>query len=195
MLNVVIFGPPGAGKGTQAALVAKKYQLTHLSSGDLLRQERDNSDNGARIRKYQDSGQLVPDSLVIEIVKKAVVKKAQKSGLVFDGYPRNIRQARSLNSLFKEIDSEIDLVVNLKLSAAKAAQRILLRGQTSGRSDDNRQTIYSRFKVYRAQTAPLLEYYQKQNRVMNIDGSLDIPSVFKKIQEAISKFQKQSSGK
>ncbi len=186
MLNIVIFGPPGAGKGTQASLVAKKYNLRHLSSGDLLRLERENGELGDKIKKYQDSGQLVPDQLIIKLIKAAVLKKSSTAGIVFDGYPRNIKQASSLKKLFQEKREEIDVVINLKLSAEKAAQRILLRGQTSGRSDDNKKVILNRFRVYKSQTAPLLEYYQNQGKIVNIDGSLDVETVFNKIQSAIT---------
>jgi len=187
MLNLLIFGPPGAGKGTQAALIAKEYQLTHLSSGDILRQELKNGQLGAQIKKYQDAGKLVPDRLVIKMIETAVIKKIKGRGFIFDGYPRNLKQAHSLDKLFKSKALGIDLVLNLKLNEAEASKRIILRGQASGRSDDNKKTIKARFQVYRAQTYPLLDFYKKQKKVINIDGRPEIKKVFENIGKIIAK--------
>ena len=186
MLNLIIFGPPGAGKGTQAALIAKEYRLTHLSSGDILRQELKNGQLGAQIKKYQDAGKLVPDKLIIEMVEKAAAAKMKKTGLIFDGYPRNLKQARSLDKFLNANKTAIDLVLNLKLSEREAEKRIILRGQTSGRSDDNRQTIKKRFGVYRLQTAPLLKYYKEQKKIISIDGRPDIAAVLKNIKQILN---------
>ena len=181
MINIIIFGPPGAGKGTQAELISKKFGLRHLSSGDLLRQARQDKILGPRIKKYQDSGRLVPDTLIIKMLEAAVAKNWRGAGFIFDGYPRNLRQARSLDNFFKHKKSQLDLVLNLQLGAKEAAKRIILRGQNSGRSDDNRQTVLNRFRIYRAQTAPLLSYYQQQKKLINIDGRPNIKEVYKQI--------------
>ncbi len=186
MLNILIFGPPGAGKGTQASLIAKQFKLKHLSSGDLLRQERENGVLGRQIRKYQDSGHLVPDSLIIKMFEAAVAKELKGAGFIFDGYPRNLRQAKALDKFFKTHGSALHLVINLKLSATEAARRVVLRGKTSGRSDDNRKTVLSRFQVYLVQTKPLLEYYKKQKKILHIDGRPPVPEVFKQIKIAIN---------
>lgn len=185
MLNLIIFGPPGAGKGTQAALLAKKYRLAHLSSGDLLRQELKNGELGRQIKKYQEAGQLVPDRLVIQMVEQAAAKNLRGAGLIFDGYPRNLRQAKALDKFFRSKKTALSAVLNLKLGEREATERILLRGRTSGRVDDNRTTLRNRFRVYRAQTAPLLAYYKNQNKVKNIDGRPNIPTVLKTIQTMI----------
>ncbi len=187
MSNLLIFGPPGAGKGTQADRIAKKYKLTHLSSGDILRVELKNGERGAKIKKYLDAGKLVPDSLIIEIMDQAVLKNTKKSGFIFDGYPRTIKQAKAMDSFFKKNKITLNAVINLKLGEAEAVKRALSRGQTSGRSDDNIKTLRARLVVYRTQTAPLLEYYKAQKKVINIDGRPKIETVFKEIEERLNK--------
>lgn len=189
MLNLIIFGPPGAGKGTQAILLAKKYKLTHLSSGDLLRQELKNGELGKKIKGYQDAGKLVPDSIIIKMMENAVAKNIKGKGFIFDGYPRNPRQAKHLDKFLKGNRLNINAVFNLKLSQEEAAKRIILRGKTSGRSDDNLKTINNRYKVYRKQTAPLLEYYKAQKKVINIDGRPEIKLISKEINTSITKLK------
>ena len=186
-MNLLIFGPPGVGKGTQAALISKKYKLTHLSSGDILRAELKNGELGEKIKKYQDAGQLVPDTIIVAIMKKAIIKSIKKGNFIFDGYPRTIKQAKALDKFLKKNKIALDKVINLKLSKAEAVKRALGRGQTSGRSDDNIKTIKTRFAVYRAQTAPLLKYYKNQRKVINIDGRPKITDVFKSITKCLNK--------
>lgn len=189
MLNIIIFGPPGAGKGTQAILAAQRNKLIHLASGELLRRERENGKIGEQIKKYQDSGRLVPDKLIIEIITKEILNNRSKKGFVFDGYPRNLRQARSLDFLLKSLGSQIDSVINLKINTKKAIKRILLRGQVSGRSDDHRQVLSSRFQVYHLKTKPLVVFYKKQNKLINIDGDLEIEAINEKIQDTLNKIK------
>lgn len=186
MLNLIIFGPPGAGKGTQAALIASQYKLIHLSSGEILRRELENGALGKKIKSYQDSGRLVPDTLIIKMIESALVKKMTGRGFIFDGYPRNLKQAKALDKFFNDHQTPINLVLNLKLSESEAAKRILLRAKTSGRSDDNLKTIQNRFQVYRTQTAPLLEYYQEQEKIINIDGRPDIKTIFENINNRLT---------
>ena len=185
MLNLIIFGPPGAGKGTQAELSSKKYGLTHLSSGELLRKELKNGELGGQIKKCQDSGQLVPDSIIIAMVEKAVRRQLNKNGIILDGYPRNIKQAEKLDLFLSKNGQKIDKVINIRLGESEASRRMLLRGKTSGRSDDNLKTIKSRHKIYREQTKPLLDYYRQQKKIISIDGRPTIKEVFKKIETAL----------
>jgi len=186
-MNLLIFGPPGAGKGTQASLIAKKYKLTHLSSGDILRAELKNGELGARIKKYQDAGKLVPDSLIIAMMEKAIIKGAKQGGFIFDGYPRTTKQAKALDKSLKAENINLNAVINLNLSETEAINRILKRGRTSGRSDDNIKTIKARFAVYHTLTAPLLKHYQKQEKVININGRPPITAVFKTITQYLGK--------
>jgi len=189
MINLIIFGPPGAGKGTQAELIAKKYGLAHLSSGHILRQELQNEEFGAKIKKYQDSGKLVPDSLVIQMIEKNALENLSR-GLIFDGYPRSLKQAKSLEKFFQANNIILDTILNIELSVAEATSRILLRAKVSGRSDDNAKTIKARFQVYKAQTEPILAYYQKKHNVINIDGRPEIKVIFSKIKTEIKALKK-----
>jgi adenylate kinase len=187
MPNIIIFGPPGAGKGTQAKLIAEKNGLHHLSSGELSRQMVNNKKYGAKIKKCLAAGLLIPNNIIIGIVEKFIEKNSTKPGFIFDGYPRNISQAKALDRLAKKHRTKIDLVINLKLNEEEALKRILLRGKTSGRSDDNTKTTRNRLKIYRERTAPILSYYHQQNKLKNIDGLQTI----KKIEKEIDKIIKQ----
>jgi len=180
MRNLIIFGPPGAGKGTQAKLIAQKYKLTHLSSGEILRQARGRGSLGKKIKGYQDKGQLVPDALIISLMENRVARSA-KRGVIFDGYPRTLRQAKALDKFLNDKKNPLKTVLNLRLSETEAIRRIMHRSKTSRRSDDNPKTIHNRFRVYRAQTAPLLEYYAGQKKVITIDDRPPIAAVFKAI--------------
>jgi adenylate kinase len=183
-MNLLIFGPPGAGKGTQASLIAKKYHLTHLSSGDILRSEIKGGELGEKIKKHLAAGKLAPDKLIIEMMGKAI-SGVKTQGVILDGYPRTIKQAKALDKLLKAGKTALAAVVNLKLNEDEATKRILERGKTSGRSDDNSKTIKARLKIYRTQTAPLLEYYKEQGKIINIDGQPAIAAVFKNIQKKL----------
>ncbi|MFA5754184.1 MAG: adenylate kinase [Patescibacteria group bacterium] len=187
MLNLVIFGPPGAGKGTQAELVAEKFNLIHLSSGDLLRQELASGELGAEIKRYQDAGELVPDSLVVRLVENAITKNLDQAGFIFDGYPRNLNQAASLDEFLLAHGLKLDSVLNLELDEEEAVKRIILRGETSGRSDDNIETVRNRFSTYQSQTIPLLDYYRDKGILIDINGRPAIPEVTEQIMKVLKK--------
>jgi adenylate kinase len=185
MLNLIIFGPPGAGKGTQAKLIATQHKLVHLSSGEILRQKINNDDLGRKIKKYQDAGELIPNNLIIEIFQQEIIETLNPTGFVFDGYPRNIKQAKSLDLFLETNNLSVDLVLNLQLKEKTALDRIMSRAKTSQRSDDNIKTIEKRFEVYQAQTKPLLEYYKTQNKLIDINNELGIADVFQQIEKII----------
>ena len=184
MKNYVIFGAPGAGKGTQAELMAEKFGLVHLSSGAVLRQEAKKGGLGEKIKKYQAQGRLVPDAMIISLMEKKI-NRALKKGLILDGYPRTLHQARALDKFLASKKTAIDAVFSLRLSEALALKRVKQRGLSSGRSDDNSQTIINRFAVYHAQTLPLLDYYKKQRKLINIDGRPKINDIFQEIAKKI----------
>jgi len=185
-MNIIIFGPPGAGKGTQAKLIAETNNLSHLSSGELSRQMMTNKTHGAKIKTCLDAGKLVPNDIIINIVEKYIEKNKIEPGFIFDGYPRNITQAKALDKLAKKHQTKIDLVINLSLSEDEALKRILLRGQTSGRSDDNIKTTKNRLKIYRERTEPVLNYYKTQKKLKVVDGRQSIKKIASEIKKIIS---------
>ncbi len=189
MLNLIFFGTPGAGKGTQAELIAQKYGLTHISSGQLLRQEISTGELGPEIKHYLDSGTLVPDSLISKMIEKAILKDIQSNGFIFDGYPRSLEQAKALDSFLTNNNLHLSAVFNIEINEDEAKKRILQRGQTSGRSDDNLETISTRFTTYHNQTKPLLDYYSNQKEIIIIDGAPNIETVAINISQKIEEIK------
>lgn len=193
MINLLIFGPPGAGKGTQAKVISKKYKLTHISSGDLLRQESKTNSSHKDIAKILKSGQLVPDNLINNLLKEHLTKidPTKTKGFLLDGYPRTLKQAEFIDNYLKKNKQTIRAIISLKLKDKDAIKRILVRGKTSGRKDDNLKIIEKRLEIYQSETKPLLKYYQQQKKLINIDGRPDIELVSQKIGKVIDKLLKK----
>jgi len=190
MLIIVLFGPPGAGKGTQSQNLIGKYNLLHIATGDILRNaiERQ-TPRGIEAKKYMDRGELVPDELVIGIIGRQLDENlAGKSGVVFDGFPRTILQAKSLDELLSERKLAIDLMIALEVEYNELVKRITHRGLTSGRTDDQNTTIINnRIKIYNETTRNVIDYYRAQNKYCGIKGMGSIDEVFENISLTIDK--------
>jgi adenylate kinase len=188
MLNIVIFGAPGSGKGTQSDKIIENYHLFHISTGDVL---RDNMSRGTELGKvakdYIEKGQLVPDELIIDLLAQVLDenKENAKDGVIFDGYPRTIPQAEALEQMLADRGTQVDAVVGLEVPDEELIKRILLRGQQSGRADDNEETARKRLEVYYNQTSPLKAYYQEQGKYLAINGLGDIDGIFGLIKQAL----------
>ncbi|MBL7698413.1 MAG: adenylate kinase [Chitinophagaceae bacterium] len=180
MFNVILFGPPGSGKGTQSEKLIDRYGLVHLSTGNLLREQISNQTRlGLEAKKFMDSGQLVPDSVVIGMIRSAIKENPDAEGFLFDGFPRTVAQSQALDELLAENHSEINAVLALEVSEDELISRLLNRGKTSGRSDDtNEQVIRARITEYENKTAAVAEYYDQFGKVVKIKGEGDVEAIF-----------------
>ncbi len=175
MLNIVIFGGPGSGKGTQSEIITEKYQLTHLSTGDLLRAEMaKGSELGKIAKSYTDGGNLVPDEMIVKILAAAIDSQKNDKGYIFDGFPRNVAQASILEEMLAERGYKLGMLLNLVVPDNVLVERMLFRAKTSGRSDDNPETIKRRVQVYHEQTAPVIDYFKAKDLYIGIDGTRSI---------------------
>ena len=183
MFNLILFGPPGSGKGTQATEIESKYGLNHISTGELFRYELKNeTETGKEIKKYLDKGQLVPDEITIEMLKRKILSYDNPNGFLLDGFPRNKNQAGYLDKLFEELNAEVNLLISLDVEEDEIIKRILNRGKTSGRSDDNDIAIIKdRFKVYLDVTEPVFDYYDKSGKSTAVDGLGSIDQIFNRV--------------
>ncbi len=189
MFNLILFGPPGSGKGTQSEKLIERYGLIHLSTGDLLRKERaDQTQLGLEAKRYMDQGQLVPDEVVIGMIGSALDANPQAKGFLFDGFPRTVAQAEALDKLLKEKNTEIAVVMALMVSEKELMQRLLNRGKTSGRSDDiNESIIQARIAEYENKTAAVANYYDAFGKVIRIQGEGSVDDIFRKLCEQIDR--------
>ncbi len=182
MLNLVIFGAPGSGKGTQSEILIEQYGLDHISTGDILRGEiKAGSELGKAAKGYIDAGQLVPDGLIIDMIEKVLGERKPKKGIILDGFPRTVAQAEALDALFAKLGTRVHAVLDLQVEEAELIDRLLKRGQESGRSDDNLETIQKRLSVYHAQTAPIAAHYAQQGVHHAIQGSGAISDITARI--------------
>ena len=183
MLNIVLFGPPGAGKGTQSEKIIKKYSLVHLSTGDLFRLHLNNETSlGLEAKKYMNKGDLVPDQIVISMVEDKINKSSNVIGFVFDGFPRTINQAIALDNMLEKNNIPIKQMIALKVDENELIKRIKNRAKTSGREDDKSiDKINNRIQVYNEETKPVADYYKKHNKYSEVDGIGEINEIFLKL--------------
>lgn len=180
MLNLVLFGAPGSGKGTQSAKLIEEYGLHHISTGEVLRDHiKRGTDLGKVAQEYISQGQLIPDDLMISILDDVLEKEAKgKAGVIFDGFPRTIPQAEALKDLLKKRGTDLHAVVGLEVPEEELVERMLNRGKETGRADDNLETIKKRLDVYHNQTSPLRDYYHKEGKYIKINGSGIVDEIF-----------------
>ena len=171
MKNLVIFGAPGSGKGTQSDLLVAKYGFRHISTGDVLRAEiKQGTELGRTAQQFIDKGQLIPDELMIEILASVYDSLCPCEGVIFDGFPRTIPQAEALKKMLAQRGTEVNAVLQLEVPEEMLTERLLNRGKTSGRADDNAETIRKRLEVYHSQTAPLAAWYAAEGKLHAIKG-------------------------
>ena len=212
-MRLILLGPPGAGKGTQAKMLKEKFQIPQISTGDILRQAvKENTELGARAKKVMDVGQLVPDDVVIDLIKERIRQADCKAGFILDGFPRNIAQAEKLSETLVKMELKIDRVIDLEVNAEEVVNRLTGRstcpecgamfhnlsrppkvsgvcdsckGKLEQRPDDNRETIHERLKVYLESTAPLKEFYQKQGNLKMVEAKGSVEEIFSNVCEMI----------
>lgn len=191
MLNIVLFGPPGAGKGTQAVKLIDKYNLVHLSTGDIFRANiKGETELGNLAKSYIDKGELVPDEVTIGMLESEVEKNPRAEGFIFDGFPRTTPQAEALEAFLQNKGTEISVMLALKVAEEELIKRLLLRGKDSGRADDqNEEVIANRIKVYNEQTAVVADFYSAQNKFEEINGVGSIDEIFERLCSAIDSYR------
>ncbi len=181
-MNVVIFGPPGAGKGTQSKFIVDKFKLHQLSTGDLLRLEIKNKTKlGSQINSIMNSGELVSDNIVGDLIEKFISNEIYRNKIIFDGYPRTLNQAKKLDDLLVKYNQKIDMVLKLSVKLETVIKRILERQNEEQRADDNEEIAIKRYKTYEKSAEPVLEYYKKSNLIKVINGEATIPEINKEI--------------
>ena len=190
MKNFVLFGKPGSGKGTQAEHLSEKYKLYHISTGDLFRKNiSQNTSLGLLAQSYMDKGELVPDEVTIKMLENEIKENPQSKGFLFDGFPRTIAQAESLDKFLKSIDMQINATIALDVDEQELISRIIDRGKTSNRSDDQDiEKIQNRFNEYNMKTSTLSKYYKDQKKFFEVDGSGSVDEITKRLFELIDSF-------
>lgn len=186
MFNIIIFGAPGSGKGTQGQKLTDRYKLTHISTGEVLREKiRKQTPLGKLADEYISKGQLVPDNVVIDILTKFFADNPTSNGYIFDGFPRTLRQGEAMDEMLAEKNESINVVLWLDVDDDELVERLLNRGKEMGRNDDNLETIKSRLKVYYQKTAPLKKFYSKQGKLVKINGMGTVEEIFSRIEKVI----------
>ncbi|MCK5857483.1 MAG: adenylate kinase [Bacteroidales bacterium] len=192
MLNIALFGPPGAGKGTQSKYLVEKYNLTYISTGDILRVEiAEGSELGNKAKNIIAAGRLVSDDLIVQIIEKKILAE-KKDGILFDGFPRTVVQAYILDGLLLKLDTSLSMMLSLEVPKEELITRLLERGKSSGRSDDNLTVIQSRLKEYEEKTMPLVDFYKDRGKYIAINGVGDINDITNHLNDAIEKTLKRT---
>ena len=188
MFNIVIFGAPGSGKGTQSKMIVERYGFDYISTGDMLRQAiSQGSELGRTAKEYIDRGQLVPGDLIVRLIADFLDGKHGSKGVIFDGFPRTLKQAEALKTMLNERGTDIHILLDLQVEDDELVDRLIERGKISGRSDDNPETIKARLDVYHTQAAPLATYYIGEGKHVAIKGIGRIEEIFERIAEAIDR--------
>ncbi|MDR1331384.1 MAG: adenylate kinase [Tannerella sp.] len=191
MLNIVIFGAPGSGKGTQSKLMIEKYGLDYISTGNVLREAiTAGSELGKLANSYMNEGKLVPDDLIIQLISDFLDGMSDSRGVIFDGFPRTIPQAKALKELLNRRGTDVSIMLDLQVDDDELTRRMLERGRISGRTDDKPETIQQRLNVYHTQTAPLATYYISEDRRVAIKGTGSIDDIFRRIDGAVANLLK-----
>lgn len=188
MLNLVLFGPPGAGKGTQADFLIEKFKLIHLSTGDMLRKQiAEETPLGLEAKSYMDKGFLVPDSIVIGMIKSILQNDEEAKGYIFDGFPRTVAQAKALDVILNENETPVSGMFCLCVEKDELVNRLLFRGKTSGRTDDQDVSIIeNRIQVYNEKTMPIKDYYLEQNKYYMIDGMGSVEEIAERLSNTVA---------
>jgi adenylate kinase len=182
MFNLILFGPPGSGKGTQSEKLIMRYGLKHLSTGDLLRSEiARQTPLGMEAKKVMDRGELVSDEIVIGMIRSNIDANQQVRGFLFDGFPRTVAQAEALDNLLEFKNNPINVVISLLVSEDELKTRLISRGEVSGRADDNEEVIVNRIKEYHAKTSPVADYYRSKNTLIELPGEGSVDEIFDSI--------------
>jgi adenylate kinase len=190
MLNIVLFGPPGSGKGTQAEKLIQKYGLIHLSTGDILREAiSKKTPLGVKAKEYIDKGELVPDEDVVNMVIKKLDAEKDPNGFIFDGFPRTCGQAQVLRDLLADRNTRINVMIALQVHEEELIKRLLKRGQESGRSDDQLSVIRNRIEVYERDTYPVIDFYRKMDKFRSVDGVGTIDEIFDRITRVVEQMR------
>lgn len=190
MLNIILFGPPGAGKGTQSQFLREKYQLTYISTGEILREEiAAETELGLQVKEIISQGNLVSDEIVAKIIEKRISENLTSAGFLFDGYPRTVKQAEILDEMMKKYSMALTGVLSLEVPENLLIERMLERGKTSGRADDNIDSIKHRFVEYEAKTRPVLDYYVGKGNLHPVNGVGEIPQIFENLCKVIDEIR------
>jgi len=189
MLNLILFGPPGAGKGTQAEFLINEFKLIHLSTGDLLRSQiAEGTKLGMEAKTFMDKGELVPDEVVIGMIKSKLEANKKAAGFIFDGFPRTVKQAKALDVLLNGNGTPVSGMLCLEVEKQELIARLLNRGKTSGRSDDQDESVIeNRINVYHEKTSPLKDFYAAQNKYFSIDGIGSVEDIAKRLKTVVEK--------